>query len=144
MTPQEQDTPKKRIKILRDGIDALPDDYKGFDMDNFVNGTSDNACKYYHSGMVPSNGKFECGTTLCASGHAILFGIKPLPEHFDEEGDLDWGLFSIWLCGDSGYDDVWTFLFSYFWPSDPKQFVARADLFLNDNIPDKWDFKDKF
>ena len=139
MTPQEQDTPKKRIKILRDGIDSLPDDYAGFDMRYFVNTNSRDADSYADTGEVPQECKFECGTTMCAAGHAILFGIKPLPEHFDGDDILSWDDYSIWLCGRN-----WHFLFSYKWPNDPKQFVARADLFLNDNIPDKWDFKDKF
>lgn len=70
------------LTILRDYLERLPEDYKDFEMLDFlVNDTK--ALTYARTG------EFPCGTPACAIGHGIAAGIRPEPQCFGN-GNFDY------------------------------------------------------
>ena len=136
-TPQQDSNLDKLIA----GLERLPADYGNLYMEAFAIDPLDAA---------QSTPEHPCGAPACIIGHGPSLGI-PLAETFMSEGmmgvEVDWDGYSEEAFG---YDDPhdgegdWSFCFGSNWPDDIPEAIARLKLARDHNIPDEWDYDDRF
>lgn len=146
LTPAEVEN----LIILRDYIDALPEEYERFNMSSFAQDGRGTLNPEEVQEEIP------CGASCCAIGHAPIAGLKIIAE-VDAEMIDDWDkygarIFPSLYHKESSYyfargphsgdeadeNDTWEFLFGADWSNDPKQFVERVNMVIRDQIPEVW------
>lgn len=126
MTYNLSETNKANLKKLADYLESLPEDYRHFDMGDFLNGglTATKRINYALKG-----GKMgACGTVACALGHGPAAGILFSPEDTSTH-DISWSNYLEKFIGkdNSISSPIFEFLFGSDWvPIDNHHYGAAA------------------
>ena len=120
------------VQKLIDGLKALPNNYRLFDMKRFA-----------EDYKIAKNATPEhpCGTCMCIVGHGPSLGVP----FIDRDMNI-WGIYSERAFGFGDEGDIWDFCFGSSWPNDIKQAIARLEMAQRGEIPDllDWDYNDRF
>lgn len=114
-------TKKQRENLARlaDYLDALPDDYDRFGMNNFYLDKHEDTVELL---KAKSGYEVPCGSCACAIGHGPAAGIR----RHSSDGNC-WDAYSRRVFGGDymEYDSAGEFMFGPFNPDCPKQAATR-------------------
>lgn len=125
---------RANLRKLADKLEALPRDYRHFDMAHFFQRSSSGDELRYCQGQ---HGLSSCGTVACALGHGPDAGIPFRPVDFDTS---PWGKFPDWHkyserfvpreCWEWAFAGVWTATDNHHWGA-----AARLRYLLKHGAP---------
>lgn len=128
---------RENLLKLADYLDTLPDDYKQFDMSEYML-VRDGDGDYWETLDPYERSKPVCGTVACAVGHGPAAGIRLY-------GDLDWTDYAERVFGKMRCDDF-QYMFGPEWlcyDNTPKGAASRIRTFVSlGRAPECWDFED--
>lgn len=109
---------RANLRKLADYLESLPEDYRHFDMHDYMGNDASAAALEY---ARKNGGVEQCGTVACAVGHGPAAGILFRPSDFTRNWDgtpaLSWGSYSRRFTP-RGYDEPeFDWAFGSYWRS---------------------------
>ena len=85
-----------------------------------------------------------CGAPACLIGNGPSAGVPVHVNFVLTFGDVNWYGYSEYNFIDNSESSLWIFAFDGEWPNCTKEAQARLKLVLDEQVPEKWSYFDRF